>query len=106
MKTVSALVNYFHSSMREAYELASKQYYGSAKFPEKTQYSVYLAFETRCKEHPNFNSKEAAIKIRQIIIAHYTKNQYHVPSAMRTFINGIPEKFKVRGEYDPLTIEE
>lgn len=105
MKTEASVVNYFITAMKQAYEAASAQYYGSTKFFEKAAYSVYMAFEDRCREHPTFNNKESAKKIRQLIIDYYVKNQYYTPTAMRTFIRELPEKFKVRGEYEPLTLE-
>lgn len=104
MKTEASVVNYFLVAIRDAYRDASTMYYGSSKFFEKVAYSVYIAFEERCKTHPKFRTREAAKRLRNLIIDYYVKNQYAMSTSIRTFIKELPEKFKVRGEYEPLTL--
>lgn len=104
MKTEASVVNYFLVAIREAYHDADLLYRSSSKYFEKVAHAVYLAFEDRCKTHPKFNTKHAAMALRQLIIDYYQKNQYPMSTAMRTFVKSLPEKFKVRGEYSPLTL--
>lgn len=104
MKNESSVINYFIEDICTAYNNADSVYRSTPMYFVKIAEAVYFSFEEKCKSHPKFNSKEVAIALRLLIIDYFMRNQYPMNSAMRTFVTQLPEKFKVRGEYQPLTL--
>lgn len=96
------VINYVMADMKQAYEDAYVRYLGKE---EVIATRVYLAYEMSCSSHPSLNSKEKAKLLRKVIIDHYRKNGYHIPSVMKLFMNVIPSKYSVHGDYEPLTLE-